>query len=416
MDLDQPSLQDPQSSSSTSSSSSSSASSSFVESSAPTPSSFNPVVGFSGLLPHAPAPQLPLSSSSSSSPSVMPLAPSLFHIPAPQSPVQGVFHPSTTPITSNALLSDHMYWPTTPGTITPTEIVTGTGIPMAMVMATMTTPSGSGLNYLSSNQMLGARSPHTPAAPHSPPAALMRGAEVNKVLQVRDWHSEGEEDDENVRLELLGQSKDAVTCNDPEVLHAAQDMAQRLKAIKTDEARAFVLQSILSSCRVRQLQFVSTLIRPFLQRDFISHLPTEMSVEILSHLDPLSLCRAASVSKKWRSLVNDDKIWRGLAERFHFDYPRDWHQHAGFSWKEFFKSKYRVHLNWVRGGNSRIYHLPGHANGVVTCLQFDERRIISGSDDCTIKIWATQSGQLLRTVSFPFPFSSFIFLLWSAHQ
>jgi len=279
----------------------------------------------------------------------------------------------------------------TPGTITPVESNPNEAA------------SESGAMQLASYFPIVPASPRTPAAasshagPRDPPARRA-SKEVFRISPL-------DIDDENAKIESLAKSRDSITCDDPLTQTIARDMAQQLKAIKTDEGRAYILQTILSSCRLRQFQFVSTLIRPFLQRDFISYLPMEVSVEILSHLDPLSLCRAAMVSKKWRALVSDDKIWRVLTERFHFDFPRNWLHVPTFSWKEFFKGKYRIHLRWMKGGLSTIQqHLPGHVNGVVTCLQFDDKRIISGSDDCSIKIWSTETGHLLHVVRHPFFF------------
>ena len=43
--------------------------------------------------------------------------------------------------------------------------------------------------------------------------------------------------------------------------------------------------------------------------DFISTLPQEISLKILCYLDCRSLCNAAQVSRKWKSLADDDRVW-----------------------------------------------------------------------------------------------------------
>ncbi|KAJ3062124.1 SCF ubiquitin ligase complex subunit cdc4 [Podochytrium sp. JEL0797] len=65
----------------------------------------------------------------------------------------------------------------------------------------------------------------------------------------------------------------------------------------------------------------------------------------------------------------------------------------------FYKSMYRRHViirrNWARGAHKTI-EFPGHGSNVVTCLQFDNDKIVSGSDDQTIHIYETNSGRLRR--------------------
>ena len=50
--------------------------------------------------------------------------------------------------------------------------------------------------------------------------------------------------------------------------------------------------------------------------------------------------------------------------------------------------------------NVRPRHISfqGHGRNVVTCLQFDSDRVISGSDDSTINIYETRTGRLLHTL------------------
>ena len=38
--------------------------------------------------------------------------------------------------------------------------------------------------------------------------------------------------------------------------------------------------------------------------------------------------------------------------------------------------------------------LKGHDDHVITCLQFNGSRIVSGSDDNTLKVWSAVSGKV----------------------
>lgn len=43
--------------------------------------------------------------------------------------------------------------------------------------------------------------------------------------------------------------------------------------------------------------------------------------------------------------------------------------------------------------------LKGHDDHVITCLQFCGNRIVSGSDDNTLKVWSAVTGEVSVTVT-----------------
>lgn len=82
--------------------------------------------------------------------------------------------------------------------------------------------------------------------------------------------------------------------------------------------RNLMLQGILTQCCFPQLSFLSTNVQKLIKIDFLSALPPEISFRILSSLDTISLCKAAQVSRKWRSLADDDVVWHRMCEQ-HID-------------------------------------------------------------------------------------------------
>jgi len=92
----------------------------------------------------------------------------------------------------------------------------------------------------------------------------------------------------------------------------ASKLLSEFNSISEERVREALLREILLSCRLPQLHYVSRLIQPFLQRDFINILPSEIALSILSHLNFRSLCRAAQVSKRWHKLATDESLWRRL--------------------------------------------------------------------------------------------------------
>ena len=79
-----------------------------------------------------------------------------------------------------------------------------------------------------------------------------------------------------------------------------------------------MLQGILTQCCFPQLSYLSASVRDLIRIDFLTALPPEVSFKILRFLDSVSLCKAAQVSQRWRSLADDDVVWHRMCEQ-HID-------------------------------------------------------------------------------------------------
>ena len=66
-------------------------------------------------------------------------------------------------------------------------------------------------------------------------------------------------------------------------------------------------------------------------------------------------------------------------------------------WKDVYRDRFKIGYNW-RHGICSIKTFRGHTNGV-TCLQFKDNILATGSYDATIKIWDTETGELLRNLT-----------------
>lgn len=82
--------------------------------------------------------------------------------------------------------------------------------------------------------------------------------------------------------------------------------------------RNLMLQGILTQCCFPQLSYISANVRELIKVDFLSALPAELGFKILCSLDTTSLCKAAQVSRRWRSLADDDVVWHKMCEQ-HID-------------------------------------------------------------------------------------------------
>ena len=64
-------------------------------------------------------------------------------------------------------------------------------------------------------------------------------------------------------------------------------------------------------------------------------------------------------------------------------------------WRQLYQTRYALDARWA-GSVPQPTYLSGHADSVY-CLEFDSKRIISGSRDQTIKVWDIQTGRCLGT-------------------
>ncbi|KAI0857197.1 quinon protein alcohol dehydrogenase-like superfamily [Xylaria cubensis] len=270
------------------------------------------------------------------------------------------------------------------------------------------------------------------------------------------------------------ESKMALIQRDLETLSAGDRQAitnvWSLFSAAPTKQRELMLQGIITQCCFPQLSTVSREVHEQLKIDFLSALPTELSLKILCYLDCSSLCKAAQVSRRWNALSGDDVVWHRMCEqhigrkcekcqwglpRLEKKRLREWktqQQHLlppapvivvdnrtlpvptatkraaepdkdesptkrrctkektdsnGAStesgpgkkfrpWKDVYRDRFKVGSNWQKG-RCTIKTFSGHDNGV-TCLQFDDNMLATGSYDATIKIWNIEKGEVVRTL------------------
>ena len=218
-----------------------------------------------------------------------------------------------------------------------------------------------------------------------------------------------------------------------------------------DKLQQVVLTQLLRRSRMPTIQRVTAFAASALRRDFISCLPHELAVQVLQSVDTRTLTRAARVSKKWKRMIDtersvwkqrliDDDLYHGqgveeeeeamVTRRFEIldeqsrimpikadtpeeedekdddesmsgSHPSRFGQSATpeadrpVPLKHVYRRRHTSNHNWF---NKRPMHnsFPGHGTNVVTCLQFDRDKIVSASDDHSINVYATATGQLLK--------------------
>nr|CAD7262741.1 unnamed protein product [Timema shepardi] len=171
--------------------------------------------------------------------------------------------------------------------------------------------------------------------------------------------------------------------------------------------RLLAIDQLIDTCEPTQVRHMMQVIEPQFQRDFISLLPKELALYVLSFLDPRDLLRAAQTCRSWRFLAEDNLLWREKCREAGIEEVRETvarkRQRGSAStvtspWKAAFMRQHAIEMNWRIKPIRPPKVLKGHDDHVITCLQFSGNRIVSGSDDNTLKVWSATTGKCLRTL------------------
>lgn len=218
------------------------------------------------------------------------------------------------------------------------------------------------------------------------------------------------------------------------------------------QQRLLALDQLLDASDSVQVRHVLQAIQPRFQRDFIALLPRELALHVLSYLAAGDLLRAACTCRAWRVLAEDNLLWREKCRELQLDDLEDLmavrrrfvlvdrgseeecadseqsscaDTAAGMTavpasdtsfqpegstrlhcpptvststWKHTYIRRMRAEANWRSRPLPEPKVLSGHDDHVVTCLQFGGSRVVSGSDDNTLRVWSVNSGRCLRTL------------------
>lgn len=147
-------------------------------------------------------------------------------------------------------------------------------------------------------------------------------------------------------------------------------------------------------------------------------LPDELFLLVAERLDVTSLLVAATVSKSWRSICLDGRLWKNLYLKSRHLHPaaswksetdpatkRDGHTSiprlaAAQSWYHLYQKSARTEWNWNRGVYN-VFTLPdshypweGHAARVLVIHQ-QGHRLVSGGQDRTVRRWNLETKRLI---------------------
>ncbi|GBP89955.1 hypothetical protein EVAR_63749_1 [Eumeta japonica] len=199
------------------------------------------------------------------------------------------------------------------------------------------------------------------------------------------------------RVAVPGPSSSSATTQGP------PDIKQWLNRFQvwSNNEKIQALDALITHCSASQVRHVLKAIEPMFQRDFISLLPKELALTVLGYLRPKDLLRAAQTCKYWQFLADDNLLWKEQCRRIgitsYKKIPKSL-SHCASPWKAAYMRQYLIEDNWLHKPVDQPIVMRGHDDHVITCLQFYGNRILSGSDDTTLKVWSAVTGKCLRTL------------------
>ncbi|PWY87593.1 WD40 repeat-like protein [Aspergillus heteromorphus CBS 117.55] len=146
-----------------------------------------------------------------------------------------------------------------------------------------------------------------------------------------------------------GYSDETRSQSDKEVLNPSPDDVMPLPdwvLAHSETERAELAYTLLRTLRASTVSSVVERLAPLLHMDPVLKLPPEITSEIFSYLDPLTLLTASLASRAWRSRIFDTRLWRDLyigeGWRVDIDAVNTYEQeHSGLSSPQLRKSRSR---------------------------------------------------------------------------
>lgn len=224
-----------------------------------------------------------------------------------------------------------------------------------------------------------------------------------------------------------GQDKPAVfdpienaLSNTPTTQQELLDLIVNLSGYLHESNKNNLIFQLLQGANRSSLSSFNGIIHDSLKRDLISNLPLEISYNILSLLDCKSLLSGSLVCTNWNKIIDNADIWTQLIKKDkllndddaideELANPRklinEWAADPNYHLKNMniaqflYKKRSIILRRWMTPWyQPKRISVPSQGSNVVTCLQHDDEKIITGIDDKLINIYSTKTGELLKVL------------------
>jgi F-box/WD-40 domain protein 7 len=168
----------------------------------------------------------------------------------------------------------------------------------------------------------------------------------------------------------------------------------------SNDDRSRATEALIRTCSTNTLHLnhIKNQIEPYFQRDFIRDLPRELALHVLKYLPASDVARASRTCRSWYETCNDILLWKRICQTKAIPFkslPTIFDDTIENQWKRSYAC--HKHLEYVWQHEQPLpkpLTLRGHEDFVITCLQFDGKRVVSGSDDNSLKIWSVATGKV----------------------
>lgn len=197
-------------------------------------------------------------------------------------------------------------------------------------------------------------------------------------------------------------------------------LIQSLSSFLTEKNQGHLVFKLLQNLNRATLSSITDIINNNLTRDFLSDLPSEISKKILGYLGHESLYSISLVCSKWYKIINSSNVWIELLQKDHLmdsmeeieselSNPQqliaEWADPASSNEinipQLLYKKRFTIYNRWMDPEyepRRLSIKVPSQGNNVVTCLQHDDEKIVTGVDDKLINVYNTKTGELLKVL------------------
>ncbi|KAG7664889.1 CDC4 [[Candida] subhashii] len=264
-------------------------------------------------------------------------------------------------------------------------------------------------------QVIHVRRPRTPTAINSPSHTPISDIEEDPIQQLPLPSPSASPVQSDIEIPKYSDPIEKQFSNIPTTQGELMDIVTNLFPYFNERNQNHLIFKLLQNINRASLSTFNELIHNSLKRDLLSNLPVEITMKILSYLDSKTLLSLSRVCKKWFEIINNPNLWINILKKDKLitddiiirqelanptQLMQEWGGIPGMNPAQVLYKKRSIIVNrWMNPNyEPKRICVTGHGNKVVTCLQHDDEKIVTGVDDKCILIYSTKTGKLLKVL------------------